>query len=158
MYEAEALVHRIFDRSAEHPIVDFAGSRLTLPIERHFATLEAVGIYVRAVLDFAPVHRRWPRSTAPVRVRERSGQRRAHYERSTATLAVPLWQDNSAWALRELVILHELAHHLAGDLEVAHGEEFTARLVELVGMVVGDEAAFLLRASFWDNGVAITYG
>lgn len=158
VYEAEALVHRIYDRSAEHPVVEFAGSRLTLPIERRFATLDSVGRYVRAVLDLAPVRRRWPRSAVPVRVRERSGHRQAHYERSPATIAVPLWQDNVAWALRELVILHELAHHLADGTEPAHGPEFTARLVELVDIVIGAEAAFLLRAAFWDNGVAIGPG
>lgn len=155
VYDAEALVHRIYDRSAEHPVVEFAGSRLTLPIERRFATLDSVASYVRAVLDLTPVRARWPRSAVPVRVRERSGHRQAHYERSPATIAVPLWQDNLAWALRELVILHELAHHLADGAEPAHGPEFTARLVELVDLVIGAEAAFLLRAVFWDNGVGI---
>ncbi|MGI8721866.1 MAG: hypothetical protein ACR2JG_06525, partial [Geodermatophilaceae bacterium] len=59
VYDAENLVHRIFDRSAQFPVVEAAGSRLTLPVERHFATLEAVQAYVDAVLAAAAVRARW---------------------------------------------------------------------------------------------------
>ncbi len=155
VYEAENLVHRMFDRSADFPVVDVAGSRLTLPVERHFATLESVQIYVDAVLATAAVRARWPRADLPVAVRERSGQQRADYQRLTAVVAVPLHVGNHAWALRELVILHELAHHLADTEEEAHGPAFTERLVALTGEIVGPEAAFLLRTTMWENGVRI---
>jgi len=155
VYEAENLVHRIFDRSADFPVVEVAGSRLTLPIERHFATLESVQAYVDAVLGSAAVRARWPRACLPVAVRERSGQQQADYQRLTAVLAVPLHAGNRAWALRELVILHELAHHLAEVEEEAHGPAFTERLIVLTGEIVGEEAGFLLRTTMWDNGVRI---
>ncbi len=156
VYDAENLVHRIFDRSAEFPVVEVAGSRLTLPVERHFATLESVQAYVDAVLGSAAVRTRWPRAHVPVAVRERSGQQQADYQRLTAILAVPLHAGNRAWALRELVILHELAHHLAdADDEEAHGPAFTERLIALTGEIVGEEAGFLLRTTMWDNGVRI---
>lgn len=155
MYEAENLVHRIFDRSAEYPEVDVAGSRLTLPVERHFATLESVQTYVEAVLELACVRTKWPRAAVPVAVRERSGQQQADYQRLTAVIAVPMHSGNRAWALRELVILHELTHHLADTEEEAHGPAFTAQLVALTGEIVGVEAGFLLRTTLWDNGVQI---
>lgn len=156
VYDAENLVHRIFDRSAEFPVVEVAGSRLTLPVERHFATLESVQAYVDAVLGSAAVRARWPRAHVPVAVRERSGQQQADYQRLTAILAVPLHAGNRAWALRELVILHELAHHLAdADDEEPHGPAFTERLIALTGEIVGEEAGFLLRTTMWDNGVRI---
>ncbi len=156
VYDAENLVHRIFDRSAEFPVVEVAGSRLTLPVERHFATLESVQAYVDAVLAAAVVRARWPRADLSVAVRERNGQQQTDYQRLTATLAVPLHAGNRAWALRELVVLHELAHHLAdADDEEAHGPAFTERLIALTGEIVGEEAAFLLRTAMWDNGVRI---
>lgn len=156
MYEAENLVHRIFDRSADFPVVEVAGSRLTLPVERHFATLESVQTYVDAALALPTVRETWPRAAVAVAVRERSGQQQADYQRLTATLALPLHAGNRAWALRELVILHELAHHLAKDEnEEAHGSAFTARLIALTGLVVGEEAGFLLRMTMWDLGVRI---
>lgn len=160
VYDAENLVHRIFDRSAEFPEVDVAGSRLTVPVERHFATLESVQTYVDAVLASAAVRTRWPRAAVPVVVRERRGQQQADYQRLTAVLAVPVRRvftgaGSRTWALRELVILHELAHHLADTDEEAHGPAFTERLVALTGEIVGPEAAFLLRTTMWDNGVRI---
>lgn len=155
VYEAENLVHRIFDRSADFPVVEVADSRLTLPVERHFATLESVQAYVDAVLASAAVRARWPRAHLPVAVRERSGQQQADYQRLTAVLALPLHAGNRAWALRELVILHELAHHLADTEEEAHGPAFTERLIALTGEIVGEEAGFLLRSTMWDNGVRI---
>ncbi len=156
VYDAENLVHRIFDRSADFPMIEVAGSRLTLPVERHFATLHSVQSYVDAVLALPGVRDSWPRASVPVAVRQRRGQQQADYQRLTATLAVPLHAGNRAWALRELVILHELAHHLAaGEDEEPHGPAFTERLVALAGLVVGEEACFLLRTTMWDLGVRI---
>ncbi len=155
LYDAENLVHRIFDRSAEFPVVEVAGSRLTLPVERHFAMLESVQAYVDAVLAMPTIRTRWPRAAVPVVVRERRGQHQADYLRLVAVIAVPLHVDSHAWALRELVILHELAHHLADSDEEPHGPGFAERLVALTGIVVGEEAGFLLRTTMWDNGVRI---
>lgn len=155
VYDAENLVHRIFARSAEFPEVDIAGSRLTLPVERHFATLESVQSYVDAVLCLGAVRARWPRAKVSVEVRERRGQRQADYQRLTGVLSVPLHSRNQAWALRELVILHELTHHLAESEEEPHGPAFTERLIALSGLAVGPEAGFLLQTTMWDNGVRI---
>ncbi len=156
VYEAEALVRRIFDRSVDYPMVDVAGSHLTLPPERRFASLESVQRYVDAVLALAWVGARWRRTSVPILVRVRAGQTRAHYERLPAVIAVPLHEGGSAWALRELVLLHEIAHHLADAAdEPAHGADFTGRMVELVGGIVGDEAALLLRVTLMESGAAV---
>lgn len=161
VYEAENLVHRIFDRSVDFPQVDIAGSRLTVPVERHFATVESVQAYVDAVLGARSVRTRWSRSEVRVTVRARHGQQQADYQRLTSVIAVPVRRTTSSghvggpWALRELVILHELTHHLAEDDEEPHGPEFTARLIALAADVIGEEAGFLLRTTMWDNGVRI---
>ena len=150
------MVRRIFDRSVDFPVVEVAGSHLTLPPERKFASLESVQTYVDAVLALGWIRARWTRAAAPVFVRSRAGQAKAHYERFPGMIAVPLHEGGTAWALRELVVLHELAHHLAADAdEVPHGAEFTGRMVELVGGIVGEEAAFLLRVTLLDLGVAV---
>ncbi len=155
VYEAEALVRRIFDRSVDFPVVDVAGSHLSLPPERKFAALESVQVYADAVLSLSWVRALWSRAAAPVLVRSRAGHSRAHYERSTAVIAVPLHRGGSAWALRELVVLHEIAHHLAPDDEPAHGPAFAGRLVQLITEIVGPEAGFLLRVTLLDAGVRI---
>jgi putative metallohydrolase (TIGR04338 family) len=90
-----------------------------------------------------------------VRVRARgggSGHVAAHYERETATIAVSL---RHAGALREFVVLHELAHHLESDSAAGpapHGVEFCHRYLELVDGVIGPEAALLLRGCLADCG------
>jgi putative metallohydrolase (TIGR04338 family) len=156
VYDAEALVRRMFDRSVDYPMVDVAGSHLVLPPERKFASLESVQRYVDAVLALDWVRARWPRALTPVFVRSRAGQSRAHYERLPGIIAVPLHEGGHAWALRELVVLHEVAHHLADDVdETAHGGDFTGRMVELVAGIVGEEAAFLLRVTLLESGAAV---
>ncbi|GAA2008952.1 putative metallohydrolase (TIGR04338 family) [Nakamurella flavida] len=155
VYEAEQLVRTMFDRAADGaPAVQIAGSTLTLPVERRFASLESVRTYLSAVQALGWVRETWPRATVPVSVRERAGAQRAHYERAGAVIALPTHRGNRAWALRELVLLHELAHHLApADDEEAHGPAFVDRMLTLVDGVVGPEAALVLRITYVENGV-----
>ncbi len=69
-----------------------------------------------------------------------------------AEIAIPSAADGR-WALRELVVLHELAHHLDGTTGPAHGRGFVLTLIELVGLVLGPEAAFVYRVVLSDSGV-----
>ncbi len=156
VYDAEGLVRRMFDRADETGIrtVELHGSQITLPIERRFASVESVQHYADRVLALNWVRAQWVRSTAPVTVRSRAGTTAAHYESERAVLAVPLHTGGTAWALRELVVLHELAHHLEPIVELApHGPEFCTRYVDLVDGVIGPEAALVLRTTLLGCGV-----
>ena len=143
----------MFDRAAERgdPVVEFFGTTLTLPPEARFGSVESVQTYVDDVLSLPAVRDRWP-ATTPLRVRVRRGATAAHYERAgdAATIAVP--EDRSAWALRELVVLHEIAHHLT-DTDPAHGPEFVATFCDLAAAVMGAEVAFVLRMVYAKEGV-----
>ena len=111
--------------------------------------------YVDAVLGLDWVAATWPEAGLVITVRARSGSAAAHYESDTATIAVPLHRGNRAWALRELVVLHELAHHFAEENEQQHGGAFVDRYITLVGEIVGSEAGFVLRAMMAESGVRI---
>lgn len=153
VYDAEQLVRGMFDRANEfgHRTVQFHGSTLTLPVERRFASVASVQDYADRVLALNWVRVQWKRARTPIRVRARSGTTAAHYEPESAVLAVPT---HTTWALRELVVLHELAHHLAPSTDLApHGPEFCSRYLELVDGIIGPEAALLLRATFDGCGV-----
>ncbi|NLU84237.1 TIGR04338 family metallohydrolase [Rhodococcus sp. HNM0569] len=163
VYDAEQLVRTMFDRADERGLrtVEVLGSHVTLPIERKFASIDSVQDYVDKVLALRWVRATWPRAAVPVRVRARAGSAAAHYEGDCATIAVPEHRGGTAWAFRELVVLHELAHHLdpladgdEPDTTSAHGPEFTARFLALVGEIVGPEAAFVLRAMYHAGGVS----
>ncbi|MFF0814266.1 TIGR04338 family metallohydrolase [Rhodococcus sp. NPDC003318] len=159
VYEAESVVRGIFDRADRGTgrQLELFGSRLTLPVERRFASVQSVQAYADRVLALNWVRARWPRSAVPVTVRARAASGAAHYEPATSTLAVPLHTGGTAWALRELVVLHELAHHLEPDGAdtAAHGPEFVARYLVLVDEIIGGEAAFVLRTTLAENGVRV---
>jgi putative metallohydrolase (TIGR04338 family) len=78
-------------------------------------------------------------------IRARAGAAKAVYESDTRTIALPTHRVGGRWAMRELVVLHELAHHLSSDVE--HGPQFVQVMVELVAELLGAEAGFLLRSA-----------
>ncbi|MGL6234532.1 MAG: TIGR04338 family metallohydrolase [Segniliparus sp.] len=162
VYAAQRLVHAVFDnaeRAGSREAV-FFGTRLTVPPEAKFASVESLQRYVDQVLALPSVRQRWPpRADAAVAVRKRKGDRAAHYERigEGGVIAVPdgsaaAAQSPTGWAMRELVVLHELAHHFDSGDGGAHGPEFQETYAELAGMVMGAEAAHLLRVAFLREG------
>ncbi|UEA60657.1 TIGR04338 family metallohydrolase [Gordonia otitidis] len=150
LYAAEDMALRLFDHGGT---VQLAGAELTLPPEARFASVDSVDDYVRRVLAMPTVAQSWPRASVTVRVRPRRGHRKAHYEPDTHVIAVPD-SPSGRWALRELVVLHEIAHHLDDSSGAGHGPGFARTLIELVGLVLGPEAGLVYRVIFADGGVA----
>lgn len=154
VYAAEDFVRTLFDRAAEHgsPVVEFFGTHLTLPPEGRFGSVASAQRYVDDVLALPSVRQRWP-GVSPLRVRPRRAATAAHYESrdGAGTIAVPD-RDTADWALRELVVLHEVAHHLC-RAEPAHGPEFVATICELAELVMGPELGHVLRVVYAKEGV-----
>lgn len=154
VYAAEQFVRTLFDRAAERglPAVDFFGTQLTLPPEGRFGSIESVQRYVDDVLALPAVRRRWP-DVPPVRVRARRAGTAAHYESSSGSGVIAVPDRNAAgWAMRELVLLHELSHHLC-DAQPSHGPEFVATMCMLSELVMGPELGHVLRVVFDKEGV-----
>ncbi len=153
VYAAEEFVRTLFDRAGEqgNRAIEFFGTNLTLPPEARFSSSETVQRYVDNVLALGSVRARWP-DAAPLTARPRRGLTAAHYERNgtRATIAVP--DRRTSWALRELVVLHEVAHHLC-DADPPHGPEFVATFCELTEAVMGPEVAHVLRVVYAKEGV-----
>ena len=153
VYAAEEFVRTLFDRAAEHGnrVVEFFGTQLTLPPEGRFASAVSVQRYVDDVLALPAVRARWPASGA-LTVRPRRGASAAHYERSDGGASIAVPDRRSTWALRELVVLHEIAHHLC-TVEPPHGPEFVATFCELAEVVMGPEVSHVLRVVYAKEGV-----
>lgn len=146
LYEAEDSLLFMLD----HPgPVQFLGSSLTLPVERRFGDLDGVRRYLSEVR-----RREWGHPDVPApKVRLRKGHTRATWE--AGTIALPDGTGARGWAMREVVVLHEYAHHVTWHQKqvTGHGDAFQSIYVDLIGNAVGPEAAFVLQA-----GLQITAG
>jgi putative metallohydrolase (TIGR04338 family) len=153
VYAAEEFVRTLFDRaqSRGERTLEFFGAAITLPPEARFASVESVRRYVDEVLGHPAVAQRWP-DAEPLTVRSRRGYTAAHYERGAGRAAIAVPDRHTTWALRELVVLHEIAHHLC-PCQPAHGPEFTATLCDLADAVMGPEVAHVLRVVYMKEGV-----
>lgn len=130
------------DGAASVPSATFMGSSLTLPVERRFGDLDGVRRYLDQIRT-----REWghPQTPAP-RVRVRKGQTKAHW--SDGTIALPDGIGERGWAMREIVVLHEYAHHVTWHVhgQTGHGPDFQEVYLDLLDNAVGPEAAFVVRA------------
>jgi putative metallohydrolase (TIGR04338 family) len=154
VYAAEEFVRTLFDRAAEHgsSSVEFFGTQLTLPPEARFGSLDAVQRYVDDVLALPAMRGQWG-EVAPLRVRARRASTAAHYENrdGTGVIAVPDHND-ADWAMRELVVLHEIAHHLCNE-QPPHGSQYVTTLCTLAETVMGPEVGHVLRVVYAKEGV-----
>ncbi|QNI05234.1 TIGR04338 family metallohydrolase [Mycobacterium kubicae] len=154
VYAAEEFVRTLFDRAAEHgsPMIEFFGTQLTLPPEGRFGSVPSVQRYVDDVLALPAVRSHWP-GVGPLRVRPRKAATAAHYENrdGAGTIAVPD-RDTADWAMRELVVLHEIAHHLC-QTPPPHGPQFVATMCTLAEAVMGPELGHVLRVVYAKEGV-----
>lgn len=155
VYAAEQFVRMLFDRAATHGsrVIDFFGESITLPPEARFGSVESVQRYVDQVLALAAVARIRP-EPGRIAVRSRRAATAAHYESAGDSGVIAVADRLSAnWALRELVVLHEVAHHLCGLDGPAHGPRFVATFCTLASAVMGPEAGHVLRVVYAKQGV-----
>lgn len=143
VYAAEDQVASLLDRGGR---LDFHGSVLDLPRQRQLADLAEVEEYL-AVIRGEP----WGAGHTPrPRVRRRRGVTRAHWQ-APDTIALPT---ETRWALREMVVLHEYAHHVTwhdcGSAE--HGTAFQDTMTELVTHALAPSAGLVLRAAYHGAG------
>jgi putative metallohydrolase (TIGR04338 family) len=152
VYGAEQHVRRLLDsvRTSQARTVQAYGSTLTIPDERQFADLASIQRYVDAVLALDWVGDTWPESGRALSVRKRKGQAFAHYSALLREIAIPT---DTRWAMREIVLLHEIAHHLTPGSQ--HGPSFVGAFLLLVREIIGPEVHLLLLAAMDEAGVKI---
>lgn len=145
-YAAEDMVANITAPGGE---IEAYGTRITVPVERRFGDIDSIQRYVDAVLDLNWLKSEWP-DLGSIKVRNRKGTKSAHYQ--DGEIAINDSREGK-WALRELVVLHEVAHHLTNGADRAHGPEFRAAFLRLVEEIIGHETAWLLRIEYSLRGL-----
>jgi putative metallohydrolase (TIGR04338 family) len=145
VYGAENILQAFYDRTdVTSPAVEIGGSTFQLPPEARFASIESIQAYCDMATDLMEL--------GPVKVRARQGASCAHYEPWARTIAIPA--DRNRWAMRELVVLHELAHHMTnGAGDPGHGPKFVTNYIDLLSRVMGPEVGMVLRMINADGGV-----
>lgn len=150
VYAAEDQFSSLMNRGGT---VEFFESKIDIPVQKRFADLVSMVTYVKVLFTQLDL------DIVPPQVRERKGCAKAHYEFSNAVIAIPVSGPSAQWALREAVVLHECAHHVAAKLghlgEPAHGPTFTACMLHLIQVALGDQARLLLSAGYFELGVSI---
>ncbi len=141
VYQAEDTIASVMRRP--YRAVRLGSRVVTLSAEVRLGSLAGVQAYVDAVLDEPETSARY-RGLGPVVVQSRRGFRKATY--SAGTINIPAADPRGQWALSRAVVLHEVAHHLAGV--AGHGREFRAALVHLYDRRLGAGARALLAHLF----------
>lgn len=156
VYRAEdAWAHRLDAARRGARSAQVAGSSVLLPEERRFGDLGVMRAYAAAVLQHPDVVAVVGRLDPP-ELRERRGQKAAHWE-PPGTIAVHVPRHGEPWALRETVLLHELAHHVGHRTGRTphHAAPFPALVLLLVAAALGEEAAFVLRVDYGRESVDV---
>lgn len=157
-YEAENVVRVMSERGGA---VELYGTTVQWPVEKRFGSLDHIQTYVDWVMRQPWFAGAYPRaSKTAVRVRRRKGERMAHYDPLGHEIAIhdPEF-GKPGWAMREIVVLHELAHHVHrledGFVGESHGPEYRAVFVHLVTEVIGPEAGWVLSTVYYDAGLRV---
>lgn len=126
------------------------GREVHIPVERNFADIVSIQQYVDKVLALNWVQAQYPTAKRPLRVQKKpKGANVASC--GGGVMNVPINSEHR-WALREAVILHELAHHLTPHC--GHSAEFRDCFAWLLEEIVAPEVGWLLRTIFWDRGLS----
>jgi putative metallohydrolase (TIGR04338 family) len=153
VYDAEFEIRDLLEKASQgYRRFEMYGSVFTVETDLKFGRLAHVQTYVNAVLAQPWVQERWPKmSSFPITVRHRKGDAAARYE--SGTIALHEAKTGQSWSLRQIVVLHEIAHHL--EFGERHGPAFVAAFCELVTQEISHEVGYLLRVSMLENGAKI---
>lgn len=145
VYGAEDRLERLLDRALKDGQVRAFGSVWQPEHEIKFSNVEDIQHYVDRVLTHIGCQQ-------PITVRRRKGATRAHYR--AGTIAIPPREIGGGFALREVYVLHEVAHHLCRFGE-SHGAEFTRTYVDLLERLGRPITARLLQICYVDGHVKV---
>lgn len=159
VYAAEQILRGQLDFAAQGAnLVQVFDSTIVVPLEVKFGSLEGAQRYLDQVTATDWYRAAFPKAAkTPVRLRQRRGDKWATYHWPD-TIAINEQVIGQSWAMREVVVLHELAHHAhrhspGGEHHASHSPEYAGVFLHLVAQAMGPEAGLLLQADYLDSGV-----
>lgn len=153
VYAAEDQLTAWLQKTSEAGTLTLDGQDYAPEVEPLFTDIEAVQRYVNQVLahlrDNGCDHE--GREQIDIQVRRRRGAKKATYHYDTNEMRVPPAEIGGKWALRGLVILHEIAHHL--NPNSGHGPEWRATQLRLLEEIGSPVLADLLHRAYQSYGL-----
>jgi putative metallohydrolase (TIGR04338 family) len=152
VYSAEHQLQWLYDNVGGN--INLHGVPLQLEPERKFEDLAAVQRYVDLVTLNPNVIGAFGK-VGHVHVRERRGDTAAHYRLNTIAINTKATKmaSGSGWALRETVVLHELAHHYSKSH--GHGPDFARTFVTLLSHTMGPQVSTALAILYRTGDVKL---
>lgn len=113
-----------------------------------FSEIDDVAAYVAKVLGHLG------RDADEIHVVEGQGGQKAHYSYGLRQITMPTRRKGGAWSMNSAVVLHEMAHHLAGPV-AGHKQKFRLAFVRLLEDLGQVENARLLQACYEAHGLGV---
>lgn len=134
VYQAEYRLRDLFTTAEKlgNPMATLDGIPLVLPPEARFGDIASIQHYCDRVLAMLS-------HETPVHVRQRRGGAFATYKGGV----IAICPQGSRWAMREIVVLHEVAHHLSVGHQ--HGPQFVAAFNRVLTEVMGPQVGLAYR-------------
>lgn len=146
VYRAEFNLRDIFRNGKMSRNATIAGVTITLPDERLFGSLLTVQGYVDYVLDV--VRDEYPSRPCTVREGRKNLRRKAYHQGNEIVLPQ---REVTDWAWREIVILHEVAHHITPGH--GHDAAFCRAFTHLLTEIIGPEAGWAYAVLLMNEGI-----
>lgn len=143
-----------FGRSEITEIQAF-GSTWTISNERKFETINEVQVYVDALISSTSFQSAFPNLKKRILVKASKKTDKVieadAWSHSRTLIEIPehsgTWR---SWAMRELIVLHEVAHCVTPKRD-GHGENFRKTYFDLLSFVYGGSFSGYARTSLWDS-------
>ena len=155
VYKAENYIRFLADeaRKQDNGLVSaqILGSTFNIPMDRTFGDIESVRRYANIVIQ--RMSHKYPRM-AGVKISQQARMKAKSYYRPSTheiVLAGNVGADLNRWAMRELVVLHELAH-AAAPVGESHGAKFTAIFSELLEEMLDNNMGIIARMAYHEAG------
>lgn len=142
LYRAGYHLNTYFDNIliTENPVITIDDVKLTMPVETRFTSLKSIREYLADVCALDTLAH-FPRAAVKVKVGYHDDSTRAVYTYKNRLISMP--SPPNEWAMRELVVLHELTHHFT--IGEGHGPYFAGSFLDVLGRVMGPEVEIAQR-------------
>lgn len=148
IYRMDERVKTLLDAALERDIrvVEIHGSTLYIPLELRFGNIESVQTYIDLTLGKDEIIQRYPKAEIPLQVHAMRDNKEPYYRQNK--IGLPDHGGGISPAMREIVVLHEMAHHLGSS---GHSQRFLDAYIDLVEKNMSPSLGLYMRMIYEES-------